>query len=173
MQIPLVEVACSETKAVDECKSLCSTYGIRDDITFYSPNPIPKLYLAQGIRSISVWLEDVQTKERRDLSDKVTIECKAGMQTWFADPKLAGEKLLYPRSPRGQLRGTLSQLSGVDLRWGFWSSDYKEHSSDYKEHNTPDRIFLNKAGIDVTKGKLLLIFERKGNQSLEVELPQK
>lgn len=81
IQIPLVEVACSETKAVDEYKSLCSTYGIRDDITFYSPNPIPKLYLAQGIRSISVWLEDTQTKERRDLSDKVTIECKAGMQT--------------------------------------------------------------------------------------------
>ena len=48
MQIPLVEVACSETKAVDECKSLCSTYGIRDDITFYSPNPIPKLYLARA-----------------------------------------------------------------------------------------------------------------------------
>ena len=166
IQMPLVEVACSETKAVEEYKSLCSTYGIRDDINFYSPNPIPKLYLAQGIRSISVCLQDTQTKERRDLSDKVTIECKAGMQTWFADPKLAGEKLLYPRNPWGQLRGTLSQLSGVDLRWGFWSSDYKEH-------NTLDRIFLNKAGIDVTKGKLLLILEREGNQPLEVELPQK
>lgn len=56
MQIPLVEVACSGTKAVDEYKSLCSTYGIRDDINFYSPNSIPKLYLAQGIRSISVCL---------------------------------------------------------------------------------------------------------------------
>lgn len=37
----------------------------------------------------------------------------------------------------------------------------------------PDRLFLNKAGIDVTKGKLLLILEREGNQPLEVELPQK
>ena len=113
-----------------------------------------------------MWLEDAQTKVRRDLSDKVTIVCETGMQTWFTDPKLAGEKLLCPRSPRGQQRGALSQRSGIDLRWGFWSSDYKEH-------NTPDRIFLSKVGIDVTKGKLLLILEREGNQPLEVELPQK
>ena len=116
--------------------------------------------------SLSVWLEDAQTKERRDLSDKVTIECKTGMQTWFTDPELAGKDLSYPRNPWGQKRCTLSQRSGIDLRWGFWSSDYKEH-------NTPDRIFLSKVGIDVTKGKLLLILEREGNQPLEVELPQK
>ena len=162
----MVEVACTETKAVDEYKRLYSTYGIRDDVSFFSPSPIPKLYLAQGIRSISVWLEDAQTKVRRDLSDKVTIVCKTGMQTWFTDPELAGKDLSYPRNPWGQKRFTLSQLSGVDLRWGFWSSDYKAL-------NTPDRLFLNKAGIDVTKGKLLLILECEGNQPLEVELPQK
>ncbi len=31
------------------------------------------------IMSLSVWLEDAQKKVRRDLSDKVTIECKTGM----------------------------------------------------------------------------------------------
>ena len=49
--------------------------------------------------SLSVWLEDTQTKERRDLSDKVTIVCKTGMQTWFTDPELAGKDLSYPQNP--------------------------------------------------------------------------
>ena len=67
--------------------------------------------------SLSVWLEDTQTKVRRDLSDKVTIVCKTGMQTWFTDPELAGKDLSYPQNPWGQKRSTLSQLSGIDLQW--------------------------------------------------------
>ena len=52
--------------------------------------------------SLSVWLEDAQKKVRRDLSDKVTIECKTGMQMWFTDPELAGKDLSYPRNPWGR-----------------------------------------------------------------------
>lgn len=162
LMIPSEEIICSSEKNPQEYQRLCKEREIRDDIHYFSPSPIPSLWLANGLRSLKLVCEERQTKTRHDLSAQATFDSPVGMDRWFTNARYAGEEILYPDYYE-VLRSTLDKMSERAFLWGFWNVDRLAH---------PYLLVLQKKGIDLSQGRLLLIVEREGDAPLEVELPQ-
>lgn len=160
---PAEEITCSVDKNPQEYKRLCQEYGVRDDIRYVWHQPIPKFWLVNGLRSLKLVFEENGTKERQDLSAQATFDSKVGMEKWFANATYAGQEISYP-TPRGGLRSALDKLPPQVFQWGFWDATW---------FTSPYLLILQKKGLDLSHGRLLLIFEREGDTPLEVELPQR
>lgn len=167
LTIPGEEIIITENLQGEEYQRLRKEYGIRDDIHYFSPSPIREFYLARGVSSISLVLEDNQAKARQSLSDRTTLDTKVGMERWFANPEYAGEEIIFPKLG-GHLRVQLDKISPIAFQWGIWYSPWEGDKPPREDY----RLILNRKGVDITQGRLLLIVEREGDTPLEVELPQ-
>ena len=138
-------------------------------ITYVSHAPISRIIFATGLRSLRVIFVDRKSGDQLDLSPQTKLAYPLYMRSTITEPIQPNEteRSFPPLSEQKPQLVSLSSLGVEDLRWVFWQVE------EGPTKPRPAKLLVEVAGIDVTKGKLLLILEREGNQPLEVELPQK
>ena len=167
--MPIGSERYSSKHHADKYHRLYQDYGIVGQITYVSQVPIPHVIFATRLRSLRVIFVDRKSGDLLDSSPQMKLDYPLYMRSTITEPIKSNEteRSFPPLSEQKPQLVTLSSLGVEDLRWGFWQVE--EGST----KPCPAKLLVEVAGIDVTKGKLLLILEREGNQPLEVELPQK